>query len=132
MGRRRRTAAHRAPGFRRADRVAGEVRAALVEVLQAGGVHDPRVTAVTLTAVRVSDDLRHAWIDFVPLGGEGDAAAILEGLEAASGFLRRQIGLRLRLKVLPALHFSVDERIDDAVRLAALLERMEEQRGEDG
>lgn len=113
--------------FRRADRVAGELQAALSQILQ-DGLRDPRVTAVTLTAVRVSDDLRHAWVGFVPLGGKGDVAQIAEGLSAAAGYLRRELGRRVRLKYLPELHFEADEGIDESVRLAQLLAEMERRR----
>lgn len=114
--------------FKRAERVAGEVHEALARVLLEG-VRDPRVTPITITSVRVSDDLAHVRVNFCPLGGDGDPAALQAGLEAARGYLRREVGRRLRLKHVPELHFHLDLRVDEAVRLTALLSRMEEAEG---
>jgi len=110
--------------FKRADRVAGEVSAALSQVLLEG-LRDPRVTPISITSVRMSDDLRVARVNFTPLGGVGDASTIRAGLEAAAGFLRREIGQRLRLKYTPELHFHPDESVGRAVALTARLEQME-------
>jgi ribosome-binding factor A len=109
--------------FRRADRVAGEVLRGLSEILL-DGVKDPRVSSISLTSVSLSDDLRTAHVRFVPLGGDGDPDRILEGLEAARGFLRRELGRKLRLKVLPQLHFHIDRGLDEAFRVNQLIESL--------
>jgi ribosome-binding factor A len=109
--------------FKRSDRVAGEVSFALSRILQEG-LRDPRVTALTITSVRLSDDLRMARVNFVPLGGHGDADAIIEGLNSARGYLRRELGRRVRLKYVPELRFHLDEQLDRAMGMTALLDEL--------
>ena len=113
-------------GNNRNERVAGEIHAILAEALRTR-IKDPRIGLVSLTGVRVTRDLGTATVYFTPLGGEGDSARIAEGLRAASGFLRREVGRQLRLRQAPELVFKPDTGIDEAVRLTALLERMEEE-----
>lgn len=117
--------------FRRSDRVASELQAALTQILNEG-LRDPRITPITITSLRVSDDLGHANIGFVPLGGTGQTERILEGLRAASGWLRREMGRRVRLKYLPQLHFHIDQGLEESVRMASLLQSMEDKRVTEG
>jgi len=113
--------------FKRAERVVGEVHAAVAAVIR-DGLHDPRVTPITITSVRVSDDLAHARVNYCPLGGEGDLEAIQAGLNAAHGWIRREVARRLRLKYVPELHFHADDAVDESVRMASMLARMEAER----
>lgn len=114
------------PSPKRHERVAGEIHAVLADALRTR-IKDPRVTPVSLTDVRLSPDLGVAWVYFTPLGGVGDPAALKEGLKAATGFLRREIGQKLRLRHVPALEFMLDDKLEDAIRMTSLLIRMEEE-----
>jgi ribosome-binding factor A len=105
------------------DRVARELRAVLTAAPPAG-VRDPRHGPATLTDIRVSPDLRHANIKFVPLGGEGNGARIAEGLNAAAGFLQRRVSKRVRFKYLPVLRFEVDDYLDSALAVDAILHEL--------
>ena len=110
----------------RTERVAGEVRAVLGEVLARDEIKDPRVRGagiITVTHVRVSGDLRHAWALFTV--HDADAAKlerVREGLDHASGYFRQAISKRLRMKVAPAVKFEVDDVFDQAARIEKLLE----------
>lgn len=110
----------------RNERVAGEIHAILADALRTR-IKDPRITPLSLTGVNVTRDLGTATVFFTPLGGDGDIKAITAGLQAASGFLRREIGQKLRLRHAPDLVFRPDVGIDEAIRLTSLLSRMEEQ-----
>jgi ribosome-binding factor A len=87
----------------RLERVAGEVRAVLGEVLARDEIKDPRVRGVgliTVTHVRVSGDLRHAWVQFIVHGLDVAALErVRAGLDHASGFFRHALSRRLRTKV---------------------------------
>ena len=109
--------------FKRASRVSGEIHSALADIL-VKGLKDPRVTPITLTSIRLTDDLRIARVNFVPLGGKGDADTILAGLEAARGFIRREIGRRLRLKYVPELRFHVDEALAESFRVTDIIDQL--------
>jgi ribosome-binding factor A len=104
----------------RPERVASLLHGELDRLLREE-VHDPRVKAVSVTTVKVTPDLRRAVISVLPLGGAGDRRAVLRGLEAASGFLRGQIGRNLRLRYAPALVFELDDHLEEAVRLTHML-----------
>lgn len=109
----------------RLERVAGEVRAILGEVLARDEIKDPRVRGaglITVTHVRVSGDLRHARALFTV--HDADAAAlerVRQGLDHASGYFRQAIARRLRMKVAPAVKFEVDKVFEQAERVERLL-----------
>ena len=113
----------------RQDRIATDIHAVLAQTLRED-VKDPRVAALSITAVRLSTDLSIAHVNVVPLGGQGDAEVLLAGLEAAAGFLRRAIGRQVRLRHTPELRFHLDEGIDESLRMSRLLGEMEDRRGE--
>jgi len=109
----------------RLERVAGEVRAILGEVLARDEIKDPRVRGaglITVTHVRVSGDLRHARALFTV--HDANAAAlerVREGLDHASGYFRQAIARRLRMKVAPAVKFEVDKVFEQAARVEQIL-----------
>jgi len=109
----------------RLERVAGEVRAVLGEVLARDEIKDPRVRGaglITVTHVRVSGDLRHARALFTV--HDADAATlerVRQGLDNASGYFRQAIARRLRMKVAPAVKFEVDKVFEQAERVEQIL-----------
>jgi ribosome-binding factor A len=104
----------------RPDRVADQIRSELASLL-ARDVHDPGVGFVTLTRVRVSPDLQQAHVYYTALGDEKSRRNTERALARASGFLRRQIGARLRLKRTPELTFHYDDSIAGQDRIEQLL-----------
>lgn len=114
-------------GIKRAERIGGEVSSVLAAVLR-DGLKDPRVGPITITSVRVSDDLSVARINFVPLGGQGDPTEVVEGLESAKGYLRRQVAKRLRLRIVPDLRFHLDTQLDKAMEMTEFLRGLSEER----
>lgn len=85
------------------------------------GVKDPRVGFATVTEVRASPDLRTARVYFSVYGSDQERANTMAGLVAASGYLQRQLGKRLRLKYTPELTFALDTSLDQAERLEQLI-----------
>ncbi len=108
----------------RFERVAEEINHE-VSLMLAGELKDPRLAApVTVTEVRVSPDLGTVRV-FVQLEGQpAERAAALEGLKAASGYIRHELVERLQLRRAPDVLFQVDEseeygrHIDDLLRQA--------------
>ena len=107
----------------RAERVGDLIRQELSELLLRA-VKDPRVGMVTITGVTVSPDLRAARIYVVSRAGEGVEDQTLEGLRAARGFLRGELGRRLRLRNIPDLAFVHDQSLDRAMRISSLLREL--------
>ena len=83
---------------------------------------DPRVKLVTVTAVDVSKDLRHAKVFVTHLGSEEQQAAAMRSLMHAAGYLRRELSHVLDLKVVPRLHFEYDSSVERGVALSRLIE----------
>ena len=115
--------------FKRADRVSGLIQRELSRLLWRE-VKDPRLAQVTITAVRVSPDLRQARVFFRGLAGPEQLQGVLEGLESARGFLRGELGRRLRLRNAPELSFEVDQSVDWSLRVAQLLREVQPPGGE--
>ncbi len=118
-------------GHKRPERVAGLVHSELSRLLREE-VSDPRVGMVSITRVRLTPDLKRAMVGVLPLGGQGDRAEVLEGLEAAAGYLRGRLGRNLKLRFAPALIFELDENLEEAVRMTNMLNRLvPEEEGEE-
>ena len=105
---------------RRPERVAELVLREL-SVMLLRDLKDPRLRGITITGVRVTDDLRHARVFFSHLEGAQRAAAVIAGFGSAAGFIRRQIGGALGLRFTPDLVFEFDPGPERAARIDALL-----------
>lgn len=82
---------------------------------------DPRLRGITLTSVKMSDDLRHGRVFFSHLEGQARASEAIRGFKSAEGFIRRSIGHALSLRYTPQFDFAFDEGPERAARLDALL-----------
>lgn len=107
--------------FSRGQRVAEQIRRDLAELIRLE-VKDPRVGFISLTDVELSADFAHAKVFFSSMKGEEGLAEILQGLQRASGFLRRELGKRVRIHTLPELHFVYDCSLEQGSRLSALID----------
>jgi ribosome-binding factor A len=112
----------------RTERVQKETRHILGEEIQS--LKDPRIGFATVTAVRVSADLRHARVFVSVLGSLDEQAATMKGLESATPHLRSELGRRMRMKYLPELTFELDHGVEDAERVETLLRRIHEEEGD--
>jgi ribosome-binding factor A len=98
---------------RRAERVGGLIRKELSDLL-ATKIKDPRLVLVTITRVKITDDLRSARIYFSVVEGQERRHGALGGFESAAGYLKRQLGHRLALRHVPELKFVYDKSFDQA------------------
>ena len=104
--------------MRRVNEAVREVVSARI----AGGLGDPRIGFVTVTAVETSPDLRHARVFVSVLGGDEERAETLTGLGSAHGVMQQDLARELRMKRTPTLQFVLDESIDRGMRITELLE----------
>ena len=107
----------------RQQRVAEAVRAELSELLQKE-LKDPRLGFASVVQVEMSRDLRHAKIYVSVYGSDQERADTLAALEKASGFLRRELTRRLRLRYAPELVFIADDSIRHGARINELLKQL--------
>ena len=106
--------------YPRARRVEEQLKRLLADLIRRE-VKDPRVGLITITSAEVSRDLTHAKVYFTPFAGIGDAAAALEALRHAAGFLRHQVRTHMRLRVAPELDFQIDDSVERGARLSTLI-----------
>lgn len=108
--------------FSRKDRVSEQIRREIAELVRVE-VKDPRVSMVSITDVEVTPDYAHAKVFFSTLAGSQTVDAVLEGLQKASGFLRRELGKRIRIHTTPQLHFVFDQSLERGADLSKLIEQ---------
>jgi ribosome-binding factor A len=104
--------------MRRVNEAVREVVSARI----AGGLRDPRIGFVTVTAVETSPDLRQARVYVSVLGSDEERTATLAGLESAHGVIQQAVASELRMKRTPTLQFVFDESIDRGMRITELLD----------
>ncbi len=110
-----------APEPQRKRRIESEIQRVLAEVI-AREVKDPRVGNVTITAVSIAADMGVARVFFTPFASLHPHEEVQIGLTHAGGFLRGEVGRRLRLRHAPRLEFVFDESVDRAAHLAGLID----------
>ncbi len=112
--------------FKRSDRVAEAIKREVSELI-ARDVKDPRVHFTTITDVELTDDLRFAKIFVSVMGTDQEKDETLEGLTHAMGFLRSEIGARIRLRFTPEIRFVLDRSLDNAFHIEELLQGLKTQ-----
>jgi ribosome-binding factor A len=109
----------------RANRVAEQMKKELGHIILQK-VKDPRIGFVTVTDVEVTGDLQQATIYISVLGSEDEKDATLKGLEKAKGFIRTEIGQRIKLRKTPEIEFAFDESVAYGSRIDTLLRQVNE------
>ena len=109
--------------YSRSQRVVEQIRRELAELIRLE-VKDPRVGYITLTDVEITPDYAHAKVFFTIMTGEAGVPEILQGLRRASGFLRRELGRRIRIHTIPELHFHYDRSVEEGSRLSQLIDEV--------
>lgn len=108
----------------RTDRV-DELLRQEIGTLLAKEVQDPRIGFATITDVETSPDLRHAKVWVSVIGQKADRDETLRALDQAMGFIRRELGKRLRIKRIPDLHVRLDDSAERGTRVLHLLNELE-------
>lgn len=116
----------------RANRVGEQIKKELTDII-GRKIKDPRIGFVTVTDVEVTGDLQQAKVYISILGDETQKENTLKGLSKAKGFIRSEIGQRIRLRKTPEIIFEIDQSIDYGNRIDTLIHeiRQSEQKDED-
>lgn len=110
--------------YSRTDRVGETIKKEISNLLQRE-IKDPRIGFVSLTRVKVSKDLRYATVHVSIMGDEEAKRVSMEGLTSATGFIRRELWKRLRMRRVPELDFKMDDSIEYGVHISKLLRDLE-------
>ena len=116
---------------RRPDRVAEAIRTEVATFLREGA-KDPRLVGmITVTAVDVTRDMRHAKVFVSIMGTDAERAATVEALNGMVGHLRTRLAKAMSLRVAPSLSFKVDESVARAARIETLLAQVRDEKTDD-
>lgn len=110
----------------RANRVGEQMKKELGDIISRK-IKDPRIGFVTITDVEVTGDLQQAKVYISVLGGESQKENTLKGLAKAKGFIRSEIGQRIRLRKTPEIIFEFDESVDYGNRIENLIHQIHEE-----
>ena len=109
--------------------MAAEIQAAVADLLGRGALRDPRIGFITITGVKVSPDLRVARVYWSSLGDEAARRETQAGLDAAKGFVRREVTARVKLRVSPEVFFVFDGSVQEGDKIDRLLREVKAKEG---
>ena len=104
----------------RSNRIAEQMKKELGDIITRK-IKDPRVGFVTVTDVAVTGDLQQATVYISSLGSERERAETMKALVKAAGFIRTEIGHRIRLRRTPEITFEFDSAVEYGNKIDALL-----------
>lgn len=113
----------------RPERIGQEIQAAIGQILARGELRDPRIGYITITGVKVSPDLRVARVFYSMLGTDKEREETQKGLDAAKGYVRREVTSAVNLRVSPEIFFSFDESVGEGDKIDRLLREVREKEG---
>ncbi len=109
--------------FKRTDRISEEIKKALSDIIRE--LKDPRIPLMTsVVSVEVTGDLRYAKALVSIMGDEQTKKEALKGLKSASGFIRRELGSRVRLRCTPEVIFRESDSIERGAHINELLHKV--------
>ncbi len=116
--------------YKRSEKVAEAVHE-FISGLLVKGLKDPRIGFVTLTGVKLTEDLRLATVYFSVIGSDDEKRESEKGLNSAKGFIRKELGKNLRLRYVPDLIFKYDVSLEYGNRIESLLNELNIDKGSD-
>lgn len=111
---------------KRSDKVGDLIKVEIAHMLLRE-LKDPRIGFITVTGVAVSDDLRNAKVYYSVFGDEPAREDSAAGLESAKGFMKRELGRRIRLKFVPEITFLRDDSLEYARTIDNVLQRIKDE-----
>ncbi|HEY3374248.1 MAG TPA: 30S ribosome-binding factor RbfA [Candidatus Aquicultor sp.] len=112
----------------RTHRVGELIKEELSEIIQRE-VKDPRIGLVTVTGVEVTPDFRHATVYVSVLGNNKKRSETIKGLQSSSGFLKKELAHRIRIKYFPDLKFEIDPSIEAGMRIDKVIRKLHKNEG---
>ncbi len=116
---------------KRSEKVADLIQREISQML-AKSIKDPRIGFVTITKVTVSEDFRFAKVYFSVAGTLEERERSIEGLDSAKGYVRKELGRRIRLRYTPEIMFQFDPSIEYAIHMGELIQSIRQEREPNG
>lgn len=107
----------------RTDRIAVEIQKEISDIIR-NSIKDPRIPdMVSVTQVKVTKDLRYAKVYISIYGSDEEKENAMAALKGAAGFVRREIGQRIKLRYTPEIVFEADDSIEQGIHITELIEK---------
>ncbi len=116
---------------KRSEKVADLIQKEISQML-VKSIKDPRIGFVTITKVTVSEDFRFAKVYFSVAGTLKEREKSTKGLDSAKGYVRKELGRRIRLRYTPEIMFQFDPSIEYAIHMEELIQSIHQQKGPEG
>jgi ribosome-binding factor A len=113
--------------FKRSQRVADLIQHEVSSILLLD-ITDPRVEMVTVTGVKVSDDLSHAIVFYSVIGDDERWSEVKAGLASSRGYVKRELGRRVKMKHIPDVKFCEDRTLEQGGRIDDILSHLDDGR----
>ncbi len=108
---------------KRSEKVADLIQREVSEMLLKS-IKDPRIGFVTITKVTVSEDCRFAKVYFSVAGTLAERENSVKGLDSAKGYIRKELGRRIRLRYTPEIIFQFDPSIEYAIHMEEVIQSL--------
>ncbi len=106
------------------ERVAEEVKRYVGSIIK-NELKDPRISEIcSVTRVELSNDLRYAKIYISIYGNDEIKSNTLSGLKNATGFVRRELSKKIKIRYIPEINFVLDESIENGIRISKMIEEL--------
>jgi ribosome-binding factor A len=116
---------------KRSEKVADLIQKEISQML-VKSIKDPRIGFVTITKVSVSEDCRFAKVYFSVAGTLAERERSMKGLDSAKGFVRKELGRRIRLRYTPEILFQFDPSIEYAIHMGELIQTIQQEKEPNG
>jgi ribosome-binding factor A len=116
---------------KRSEKVADLIQKEISQML-VKSIKDPRIGFVTITKVSVSEDCRFAKVYFSVVGTLAERERSMKGLDSAKGFVRKELGRRIRLRYTPEILFQFDPSIEYAIHMGELIQTIQQEKEPNG
>jgi ribosome-binding factor A len=108
---------------KRSEKVADLIRKEISQML-VKSIKDPRIGFITITRVTVSEDCRFARVYYSVAGTQAERESSMKGLDSAKGYVRKELGRRIRLRYTPDIMFQFDPSIEYAIHVEELIQNI--------
>lgn len=112
--------------FKRSERVADLIKEEVASMILFGGIKDPRIGFVTITHVTMTPDLKEARIYFSQIGSPKDRERSRDGLNHASGYIRKNLAKTLSLRYIPKITFYFDDSLEYSEKIERAIREIKE------
>lgn len=116
----------------RKERISEEIKKEVSDIIRTE-LKDPRLTSITsITNVEITKDLRYVKLYASVLGNADVQKNTIEGLNNATGYIRKEIGKRIKIHFTPELHFYLDKSLEYSIHIEKIINEISHKENKEG